>query len=109
MFEWHWIHDFIRGYGYREHISDNEIVLKECSPQVSYVKEEQQPKYIWLRETERWLGITDLSGKTSEELYQIWERLQPYREKHQEWLKSQPVPKYDKIILPKVNREYPKL
>lgn len=116
MHEWHQIHDFLYGFGMKENIPDNEIILEKHQPKENeyfipwkIVNHKQSEKYVWLREAERWLGVTDIFTMTSEELYAIYDQLQPHIEKHLEWLRSQPVPKYDKITIPKINRGFPKL
>lgn len=111
MNQWHQVHDFLYGFGMKEIIPDNEIVLEEhgTSPKVKFVKTKQPEKYVWLRETEHWLKITDIFTMTSEELYDIHDRLIPYREKEAERIRNLPKPKFDKITIPKIKQQYPKL
>lgn len=109
---WHRVHDFFNGWGMKECIPDNEIVLEEHKDwgiPTRFVKHKVQEKYLWVRDTERWLQITDIWSLTSEELYEIYDRLQPFKEKHLEWLRNQPKPEFKKLTIPLVNRVYPKL
>lgn len=107
--EWHKIHDFLYGFGMREIIPDNEIVLEEYNEGIPtrFIKLKQPEKYIWLRDTERWLQIIEIFTMTSEELYLIYGRLQPFMEAERERIRNLPGRTYDKISIPKVNKEYP--
>ena len=114
-YEWTQIHDFLYGFGMHEVIPDNEIVLEDHPgvPGVNIpwkiVKSKQKEKRIWLRETERWLGITEIFTMTSKELYEIYDKLQPFIQKERERRRNLPPPIYDKISLPQINRVYPML
>lgn len=111
MNQWHEVHDFLYGFGMKEIIPDNEIVLEEHkgSPTVRFVKLKQPEKYVWLRDTERWLKITDIFTMTSEELYDIYDRLIPYQEKEAERIRNLPRSNFSKISIPKINQVWPKL
>jgi hypothetical protein len=93
----------------REYIPDNEVVLEELSKNVKIVKTKQKEKYVWLRHTERWLGVTEIFKMSSQELYEIYDKLQPFIEKERERVRNLPRREYKKISLPKINREYPPL
>jgi hypothetical protein len=98
----------------KEIIPDNEIVLEdhpatEGGIPWKVVRSKEPEKYVWLWETERWLKITDIFTMTSEELYDIYNRLIPYQEKEAERIRNLPKPKFDRITIPKINQIFPKL
>jgi tRNA U34 5-methylaminomethyl-2-thiouridine-forming methyltransferase MnmC len=109
--EWHKIHGFMQGWGMREHIPDNEIVLQELSERCKVVKSKQQEKVIWLGDAHRYLKITsyDFFKLSSDELYELHEKLQPYLDAELERRRQLPPAKFEKISLPKINKPYPKL
>lgn len=116
MNQWHEVHDFLYGFGMKEIIPDNEIVLEEHKPQEGeffipwkVVRSKQPEKYVWLRDTERWLKITEIFTMTSEALYEIYDQLQPFIEKERERIRNLPKANFSKISIPKINQLFPKL
>jgi len=106
------------GFGMKEHIPDNEIVLEdhpasECGIPWKVVRSKQEEKHVWLRETERLLKVTEIFTMTSEELYAIYDQIQPLlKAEHEQWLeknKDRPPVQFTKISIPKINKIWPKL
>lgn len=113
MNEWHWIHDFFNGFGFQESIPDNKVVTEDHSDEPipwQVVHDKQPEKQIWLCDTSRLLGITDLSRTTSEELYEIHYKLQPLlKAEFEKWKENQKPVEFKRITIPKINKFYPKL
>lgn len=81
---WHHIRNVAYGFGYRK---DDE-------------------KVIFLRDTKRFLKITDLNGVDLDKLYV---KLQPLKEAWLEKRRQEPRHELKSIRIPIINREYPKL
>ena len=107
MNEWHQVHDFCYGFGMMEFIPDNETVLEDHSDESipwQIVNTSQPAKHVWLQDTRRWLGITtEIFTMTSEELYGIYDKLQPFMEAEAERI----LANFSKISIPKIKAIYP--
>lgn len=108
MNDWHQIHDALYGWGMRECILGNDVLDDTPTP-LKILSSKEPAKRIWLNDAYRYLKIENIFTMSSEELYDLYDKLQPYIEKHLEWLRSQPTRKFDRITIPKINREWPKL
>ena len=100
----------------QEHIPDNDIVLEDHKPNGEewfapwkVVKPKQSEKVVWLEDTSRWLKISNIFTMSSEELYDVYEKLQPFLEAELARLRALPPVTFDRITIPKINRVYPKL
>lgn len=98
--EWHYIHDFLHGFGFRRRektlfFRDIERLLKD--------------KLQEAEEAFRSLRAKQFAGQC-EKLDAIYEQLQPLLEaEHAERMKNYKPVKFDKITIPKINRMYPPL
>ncbi len=115
QYEWHTIHGFMQGWGMQEHIPDNEIVLEDHNEEGhipwKVVRFKQTEKVIWLQDAHHYLRVTseDFFSFSSEQLYDLYNRLQPLLEAELERRRKLPPPVFDKITIPKINRIYPQL
>lgn len=120
MYEWHQIHGFVEGWGMQEHIPDNVIVVEDhtkdagkyCIPW-SIVRHKQEEKVIWAKDSHRFLNVFNIFHMTSEELYDLYDKLEPFLKAEREELlrryKEQGPAQFTKITLPKINKVWPKL
>jgi len=121
MAEWHRIHDFFHGFGLREVIPDNEIVIKEekggigedgqYRMPVKWVRHKQEERVIWLNDCSRLLDLNPFHEGT--DLEDVYARLEPLlkaeaEERRARYEKEGPV-RFAKITIPKINRPFPQL
>lgn len=114
--KWHEIHDFMDGWGFCEHIPDNEIVREDHpnDPIPWKVVSSKKPvRHIWHKDAEHFLNIDifAVEADSDEFLDGVYEKLVPLLqeqyEKMQAYYDAHPI-KFDKITIPKINRLYPK-
>jgi hypothetical protein len=95
---WHWIHDFVLGFGY-------------YSPGRETVHGNTGARYLYASDVANALG-EDLGAIPREHLDSVYlETITPLAERQarrQRWADEHPV-KLDKLLIPRVNKEWPNL
>lgn len=88
--DWCWMHDFMRGFGYRDRNSD---------------------RYIFLRDTEHYLKIeTNLFGMDLDKVYaDLQPHLEEARERRRKYLEENPPKPITSFTIPKIRKPYPQL
>ncbi len=103
MTDWHRIHDFVEGYGFEEHIPDNEEVLENHPDDPirwKVVRTKIPPRYIYDQDVLRLLPGEDYPPKHLSKLDEIHAKLEPLLKKeHEEWLKNYREVKFDSITI----------
>jgi len=107
--EWHCIHSFMEGWGLREVIPDNEIVIEDHSGEDipwRVVRSKVEEREIFWGDCHRLLGEDCFAvGFDPESAY---ERLKPLLAKErEERLANYKPAKFDRITIPKINKLYP--
>ena len=82
--DWHYIHDFMRGYGYKDVQSD---------------------RYVFWGDVYKYLGIDHIDPAKLEALYvQLQPHLEAAAEKRRQWMKDHPMKPFDRITVPKFTK-----
>jgi hypothetical protein len=107
---WNYVHDFHQGWGWAEHIPDNEVLIEQFDSGVRVVRNRRAIRHVWLGEAQRRLpgNSFDANSLTDDDISALYDIISILRLLDPPGQPGQ-IAQFSRIRIPLVRRIYPGL